>query len=173
MPIGGPDLVFGVEWLKSLGPILIDYNSLTMSFTQNGLPIELKGSIGLGPKEITHQQVKRLLKTHRGAAFFHIQSDSTFNPETETLPHPHTASYPAHLQPLLTKYAPLFQPPTSIPPPCPTDHSIHLLPNSEPVNVKPYRYPYFQKHEIEKQVEEMLSKGMIQPSRSPFSSPFW
>lgn len=39
------------------------------------------------------------------------------------------------------------------------------------VNVRPYRYPHFQKHEIELQVEMMLQKGLIQPSTSPISSP--
>jgi len=51
------------------------------------------------------------------------------------------------------------------------DHQIHLIPNSSPVSVRPYRYPHFQKAEIEKQIEEMLSDGMIQPSHSLFSSP--
>ena len=37
--------------------------------------------------------------------------------------------------------------------------------------MKPYRYAYFQKAEIEKQVQEMLISGLIQPSTSPFSSP--
>ena len=34
-----------------------------------------------------------------------------------------------------------------------------------------YRYSYFQKNEIEWQVKEMLSLGIIRPSTSPYSSP--
>lgn len=36
--------------------------------------------------------------------------------------------------------------------------------------MKPYKYPYYQKQEIEDQVAAMLVKGFIQPSSSPFSS---
>ena len=37
--------------------------------------------------------------------------------------------------------------------------------------MKPYRYPYSQKEQIESMVHDMLQEGLIQPSKSPFSSP--
>lgn len=37
--------------------------------------------------------------------------------------------------------------------------------------IRPYRYPPGLKDEIEKQVNDMLSQGIIKPSTSPFSSP--
>lgn len=43
LPLRGVDLVLGVQWLKSLRPILIDYNDLTMKFLHTGRVIKLKG----------------------------------------------------------------------------------------------------------------------------------
>ena len=57
---------------------------------------------------------------------------------------------------LLAEFEDVFLEPKSLPPHRTLDHEINLLPNSVPINVKPYRYPYFQKGEIEKQVAEML-----------------
>jgi hypothetical protein len=34
--IGGFDIVLGVEWLRTLGPILMDFKELTMQFNQKG-----------------------------------------------------------------------------------------------------------------------------------------
>ena len=52
------------------------------------------------------------------------------------------------------------------------DHEIHFIPGLASVNVRPYRYPYFQKKkEIEKQVADMLYSCIIRPNTSLFSSP--
>lgn len=57
-----------------------------------------------------------------------------------------------------------------MPPKRTVDHHIHLTPSSSPVSVRPYKYPQFQKEEIEKLVEEMLQSGIIRDSHSAFSS---
>lgn len=71
---------------------------------------------------------------------------------------------------VLESFGEVFKMPEGMPPLRPFDHRVHLLPGTPPVNVRPYRYPYFQKTEIERQVREMLDQGIIQQSNSPFSS---
>ena len=65
----------------------------------------------------------------------------------------------------------MFKEPTTLPPLRDIDHHIPLKEGTQPINVQPYIYAYFQKAEIERQVEEMLNVGVIQPNTSPFSSP--
>ena len=58
-----------------------------------------------------------------------------------------------------------------IPPIFDYDHDIDFIPRSVPPNIRPYRYRYAQKSEIECMVTEILEAGIIQPSQSSFSAP--
>lgn len=51
------------------------------------------------------------------------------------------------------------------------DHAFVLKVGSQIPNSGPYKYPHYQKTEIEKLVMEMLGAGIIRPSVSPFASP--
>lgn len=65
----------------------------------------------------------------------------------------------------------VLEKPQGLPPKRNFDHYISLKDESQPVNVHPYHYAHFQKEEIERQVKEMLEKGLIRLSSSHFSSP--
>lgn len=58
-----------------------------------------------------------------------------------------------------------------LPPPRSQDHRIPLIPGAQPVQVRPYHYTPEQKNEIERQVYDMISHGLIQRSSSSFASP--
>lgn len=75
-----------------------------------------------------------------------------------------------HLNMLLAEYEELFVGPNSLPPKRTLDHSINLKPNSEPINVRSYKYPPHQKTEIERMVKEMLQQSLIKQSQSPYAS---
>ncbi|MCO5550947.1 hypothetical protein L7F22_004442 [Adiantum nelumboides] len=51
------------------------------------------------------------------------------------------------------------------------DHAIELLPGNSPPNKPPYRVSQAQQEEIMRQVNELVEKGMVRPSSSPFFSP--
>jgi len=70
----------------------------------------------------------------------------------------------------LDNHSKVFKNPKGFPPIHDDDHVIHLIPRSVPPNIKPYRYPYAQKSEIERMVAKMLEAGIIQPSQSSFST---
>nr|KYP35909.1 Retrovirus-related Pol polyprotein from transposon 297 family [Cajanus cajan] len=75
------------------------------------------------------------------------------------------------LQKLLEEFGHIFAKPVGLPPHREIDHKIPIKAGTDPISVRPYRYPHIQKNEIEKQVAEMLSTGVIRPSNSPYSSP--
>ena len=75
------------------------------------------------------------------------------------------------LNELLVQFEDIFEGPSELPPHRSYDHQIILKEGTVPMNVKPYRYPVFQKNEIEKLIQEMLQSGVIRHSTSPFSSP--
>ena len=75
------------------------------------------------------------------------------------------------MQRLLHKFGDVFQEANQLPPVRDIEHQINLKEGVDPVNVRPYRYAYFLKSEIEKQVQDMLKLGLIRSSTSPFSSP--
>lgn len=64
----------------------------------------------------------------------------------------------------------MFQPLSSLPPERSCDHSIPLVPRAKTVQIRPYRYSPALKDEVEKQVADMLEKGIIQHSASAFAS---
>ena len=69
------------------------------------------------------------------------------------------------LQLVLDNHSKVFETPKGLPPIRDHDHAIHLIPGSVPPNIRPYRYPYVQKSEIERMVAEMLEAGITTESK--------
>lgn len=130
-----------------------------MKFSLGPDLIELKGDTGVLPTPISYHQLQKLLLGGQAAHFFSLRAFDTH------IPHPSDPYQLTHpnptVQQLLLHYEALFAEPTHMPPPRFSDHPIPLLPNSAPVNVRPYRYPHTHKIEIESQVSKLLANGWI------------
>ncbi|XP_061356960.1 uncharacterized protein LOC133301350 [Gastrolobium bilobum] len=163
LPLHGADIVLGAQWLRQLSPVTFDYRLLTLSFHFNSEPVTLHGYTPPMSTPITSSTVRRHLATSSIATLYHLHLNTDSTSTSPTIPH--------DIAPIIQLFHHLLEPPSGLPPPRNQDHRTLLLPGAKPVNVKPYRYPYFQKQEIERQVHSMLQDGLIQPSLSPFSSP--
>jgi hypothetical protein len=162
IPMGGVDVVLGVQWLQSLGTMDFNFQEIFMKFSLEGKEIELMGITGKPNKVISSNGKTKLLKKgHQGVIVQLCSLDvQTSKP-----------SIPLDLQGIIDKYSKLLEDiPRGRPPTRNHDHSIHLIPGSVPPNIMPYRYPYAQKSEIEHMVEEMLDAGIIRSSQSSWSA---
>ncbi|GKB97903.1 transposon ty3-G gag-pol polyprotein [Tanacetum coccineum] len=128
-------VVLGVQWLKTLGPVEIDYQKLIIGFKLAGATHTLHGLKATELQAVPDNELVAL----QGLAY-------------------------------LLQIEPIGDP-RGLPPIRSQDHQIPILPNARPVSSRPYRQPYYQKSEIEKQVRELLHQGLIRPSHSPFASP--
>ncbi|KOM39031.1 hypothetical protein LR48_Vigan03g241300 [Vigna angularis] len=82
-----------------------------------------------------------------------------------------TGEQQADLRAVLQAHYGVFQEREGLPRSREMEHRITLKEGVNPVNIRPYRYPYLMKEEIEKQVADMLKAGIIRPSKSSYSSP--
>jgi len=114
----------------------------------------------------SRQMIQRLMGKEVDAYFMQVVTTGDSTSTTQE-----TARDNKDLGQLLARYEAIFQTPTTLPTPRKHNHHIRLGPGSNPVNVRPYRYPHIQKNEIEHAVKEMLATGIIRPSSSSFLSP--
>ncbi|XP_058734067.1 uncharacterized protein LOC131605768 [Vicia villosa] len=176
LPIEGADIVLGMAWLRTLGLIQADFSIPSITFQHQNTPLTLTGDPKSLPTTTTFHQLRHLIHTD-AVASFHLLLMEPISNSAQTLPNLITSAdvaqspLPTPLTKLLTKFQNIFQQPKGLPPKRPHDHHITLLPNTAPINVKPYRYPHSKKDAMTTMIQEMLQEGTIIPSTSPFSSP--
>ncbi|GKC09623.1 transposon ty3-G gag-pol polyprotein [Tanacetum coccineum] len=143
-------ILLGVQWLKTLGPVEMEYEQLTIWFRLVGSSHKLRGLKGF---KLTALKAHELMGIQCVVLLLQITPVPTkILPKRTPCP---------VIQQVLTQFATVFQNPTTLPPKRFQDHGIPLLLGSRPVSTRPYRQPYLQKAEIKKQVRELLQQGLI------------
>ncbi|XP_026459874.1 uncharacterized protein LOC113360593 [Papaver somniferum] len=136
IPLGGCDIVLGADWLRNLGDVLFNLSKLCITFTYKGRKITLTGAPQKSSLSMmSGSTVRKFLQKHS-----HGLVGQLFSISSQPPPSP-----PPQISSLLTHYKDVFHVPTKLPPTRALDHKIPLKPNSEPVNLRPYRSPYLQK----------------------------
>ncbi|XP_026452105.1 uncharacterized protein LOC113352508 [Papaver somniferum] len=161
--LGGCDIVLGADWMRNLGDALFNLAKFCITFKYKGKKITLQGS---APKPSLHMMsgsaLKRFFQKHSHGVVGQLFSISTTSVPSQP---------PQPVACFLDHFPDVFFEPNSFPPQRDLDQKIPLQPNSVPVNLRPYKFPYIQKSVVEKLVQVMILSGIIQPSNSPFASP--
>ena len=168
LELGGIDAILGMKWLNSLGITEVDWKNLILSFMYQGKKVIIRGDPSLTKARVS---LKNLVKTWG-------EEDQGYLVEYRTLEKYEISEEEGSIEEVLTeeesvvvvlkKFDDVFDWPETLPPGWVIEHHIHLKEGVNPVNVRPYRYAYQQKTEMEKLVEEMLSSGIIWASTSPY-----
>lgn len=72
---------------------------------------------------------------------------------------------------VIEEFKAVFGKPIGLPPKRAFDHQIPLKERTAPIPIRPYRYPHYQKIEIENIVKDLLDSRVVRPSQSPFALP--
>ncbi|KAK8470062.1 hypothetical protein PHAVU_004G050550 [Phaseolus vulgaris] len=131
LPIAACPIVLGVQWLKTLGPIEIDFQNLTLGFHHAGSAHKLQGLQG---SDLTALKANELMGIQGIALLLQVNQVEV---ELSSISSPCPA-----VQHVLTEYEQVFQEPKELPPRRFHDHGIPLIPGAKPVSSRPYRQPY-------------------------------
>lgn len=74
LPLGGCDMVLGIQWLSTLGPILWDFQNLSMQFQLQGKPLVLKGESQMKVEQVSPKQLEKTLQHTKQGFIPHLCS---------------------------------------------------------------------------------------------------
>jgi hypothetical protein len=100
--------VLGVEWLRTLSPILCDFVVMTMQFSLNSCLVTLRG---LSPTGLTMEDASHFLRSPASA------SKSFLLHFLSLVEDPAAHSPPGPIRELLQQFDQVFVEPTGLPPP--------------------------------------------------------
>ena len=162
-PLHSSDVILGMPFRHQHNPC-IDYSSHTMTFDFNGHSVCLSSTskMEMFPL-ISHTQARRALRKREKAYLIYVN-------EAEAKESALTIAQKQFLAPFQDCFAEDY-PPHLPPSRGDLDHKIELFPGVPPPHKAPYRHGPSHQKEIQCQITELLDKGLIRPSSSPFGAP--
>ncbi|XP_071700601.1 uncharacterized protein [Rutidosis leptorrhynchoides] len=174
IPLGGCDMVLGIQWLSTLGEIRWNFEKLVMTFSHNNRKVELRCTKKPLTQWIEGRKMVKSLGQHQAqlsSMFLYVYPVALCNMTVDKVDNNDKGKIHPRIELLLSQFEDIFAAPTELPPRRAHDHRIPLKEGTQPINVRPYRHPPTQKNSIEEMVGELLGTGVIRPSQSPFSAP--
>ena len=159
MNLAGFDVVLGMDWLiANHARILCDKNTVEIQ-TPTGEVILITGDKPRKPLKFI--SVMKLASYSRKQEMVYMISVIINTKDKELQDIPVVSEYPDVFPEELP----------GLPPDREVEFRIHLIPGTAPIAKAPYRLAPTEMLELKKQLDELLSKGFIQPSSSPWGAP--
>ncbi|XP_069154406.1 uncharacterized protein [Solanum lycopersicum] len=154
------DVILGMDWLSSYHTIL-NCHAKTITLAMPGIPIvEWRGTLSHPSKGvISFLKARHLVQRGCLAYLAHIRDTSIETPMLES-------------NPVVSEFSEVF--PTDLPglpPDRDIDFCIDVEPGTRPISIPPYRMAPAELKELKEQLQDLLSKGFIRPSVSPWGAP--
>ncbi|GJY93175.1 reverse transcriptase [Tanacetum coccineum] len=171
LPLGGCEMVLGIQWLSTLGDIKCNFKLLRMEFNYNKRRMVLRDT----PKAFVHwiegnKQDKEVNQMRNAKLLMFYVYPNTGLQLCSLKKEPATKQIVPELEGVIQQYADVFEIPIDVPLKINHDHRIPLKEGTQPINIRPYRHPPTQMDAIKAMVKELLEAGVIKHSTSPFAS---
>jgi hypothetical protein len=165
MDLPDTNIILGVQWLNTLGPITTNYKTMEMSFTEEGgRKVVLWGMTGNVAKVVTAKRMEAIFQREEIVYVVKCMIVTCMDEHGKV-------HYTPEIKDIFDRHHKVCGPiPPGVPPDRGFEHIIELEEGSKPVITTPYRHPKKYKDEIEKTIKELLDMGHIKPSTSPFAS---
>ena len=158
------DVILGKQWLARLDP-LISHRTNQISFKYNNQDIVIDASLEKHKSLVSPSTFSKQIR--RGMKAFAL----ILNPQEKS----DEASEPIHpkVKDIIEEFKDVFpdELPKGLPPSRSHDFKIELTPGAEPIKKGLYRLSTKETEELKSQIQDLLEKGFIQPSSSPWGAP--
>lgn len=146
--LGNCDIVLGVQWLRTLGPITWDFEKLVMQFTLGQKRVTLNGIHPGSVRESKAAKINEIKDSEPQLSMIYAYETPVEEKAELCLLEVGevTKTMKPSIQQFLTEFNDIFMEPTKLPPFREMhNHKIPLLEGANPVNPRPYCYAMYQK----------------------------
>ncbi|WCJ39071.1 Transposon Tf2-6 polyprotein [Euphorbia peplus] len=154
------DVILGMDWLSRHHAVVDCYEKLVV-FRPPGVPkLTFRGERRVLPScVISAMKAKRLLRKHCQAYLAYVIDTKQEGPKLENIP-------------IVREFPDVFPDDLpGLPPDREIEFSIDIQPGIAPISQAPYRMAPAELKELKVQLQELLDKGLIRPSVSPWGAP--
>ncbi|MCO5548361.1 hypothetical protein L7F22_001818 [Adiantum nelumboides] len=171
-PLKHEDVILGAPWFDRLATsIKFPERKISFKFREKNMYMNAQESSSTAPL-VNDQAFDKSIKSSIFANMIFVKDSLNGNNETQV--NENGMQEDLELSNFLNQFRDVFidDIPRELPPKGgDDDHMIELIPGSSLPNKPLYRVSKAQQEEIMRQVNEMVEKGMVRPSSSPFCSP--